>query len=218
MTEHAAPLDDAPEPRLVDGLARVALALRQHAWREANALGLSATQAQILAFLLRHARPPTKLAVVARDLGLTNATVSDAVRVLEAKGHVRKDRDPDDPRALALALTEAGRAAAERAVGAPDALVAAAATLPPDEQTALLRGLTKMIRALQEDGTLPAARLCVTCAHFRPHVHPDPERPHHCAFVDAPFGDRGLRLDCAEHEDAPPAHRRDAWDRWLDAT
>jgi hypothetical protein len=42
--------------------------------------------------------------------------------------------------------------------------------------------------------------MCVTCRYFRPHVHSDPERPHHCAFVDAPFGDRALRLDCRDHE------------------
>jgi hypothetical protein len=33
-------------------------------------------------------------------------------------------------------------------------------------------------------------------------VHPEAAEPHHCAFVDAPFGNRALRLDCAEHEQA----------------
>ncbi|MER3418788.1 MAG: MarR family transcriptional regulator, partial [Chloroflexota bacterium] len=27
-------------------------------------------------------------------------------------------------------------------------------------------------------------------------------RPHHCAFVDAPFGDRSIRLDCPDHAPA----------------
>jgi hypothetical protein len=38
---------------------------------------------------------------------------------------------------------------------------------------------------------------------FQPYRHPDPDRPHHCAFVDAPFGDGELRLDCPDHDAAP---------------
>ena len=45
--------------------------------------------------------------------------------------------------------------------------------------------------------------MCVSCRFFQPHAHPeDAERPHHCAFVDAPFGDRALRVDCPEHDAA----------------
>jgi hypothetical protein len=28
------------------------------------------------------------------------------------------------------------------------------------------------------------------------------DRPHHCRFVDAPFGDSELRLDCVDHQTA----------------
>ena len=56
--------------------------------------------------------------------------------------------------------------------------------------------------ALQEARAIPVQRMCLTCRHFRPHVHDDPARPHHCAFVDAAFGDAALRLDCADHETA----------------
>lgn len=214
MTEHAYPLDDAPEPRVSDGLNRLALALQQHAWHDANTLGLSATQVRILAFLSRHAAPPTKLSTVAEDLNLTSATVSDAVRSLTTKGLLRKDRDPLNPRALALTLTDLGWQTAERSVNPPAFLAAAAETLTPDEQTVFLRGLTKMIRTLQERGDIPVARLCVTCTHFRPNIHQDDARPHHCTFVDAPFGDRSLRLDCAEHQQAPQEQRDANWQRW----
>lgn len=45
---------------------------------------------------------------------------------------------------------------------------------------------------------------------FRPRVHADPYRPHHCAFGDAPFGDRHLRLECADHQPAPEEQERRA--------
>jgi hypothetical protein len=37
---------------------------------------------------------------------------------------------------------------------------------------------------------------------FRPYAHPDPRAPHHCAFVDAPFGDGQLRVDCPDQTPA----------------
>ena len=46
------------------------------------------------------------------------------------------------------------------------------------------------------------SRMCLDCRFFRPDVHDDPARPHHCAFVDAPFGDAQLRIDCADHQPA----------------
>jgi hypothetical protein len=33
-------------------------------------------------------------------------------------------------------------------------------------------------------------------------MYPDERAPHHCAFVDAAFGDWALRLDRADHEEA----------------
>jgi hypothetical protein len=64
---------------------------------------------------------------------------------------------------------------------------------------------------------VPVARACVTCRHFRPFVHGDGDRPHHCAFVRVAFGDRHLRLDCADHVAAPPAEAEAAWERFVDA-
>jgi hypothetical protein len=66
------------------------------------------------------------------------------------------------------------------------------------EQAVFLRGLVKMIRKLQEQGQIPIAKLCVTCKFFQPNRYPDSDRPHYCSFVDAPFGDRELQIDCPD--------------------
>src|SRR3546814_1012694 len=73
--------------------------------------------------------------------------------------------------------------------------------LDDGERAAFLKGLTKMIGALQTRGTIPVQRMCVSCAHFRPNVHSDAATPHHCAFVDAAFGDASLRLDCDDRSE-----------------
>src|SRR3546814_1625669 len=82
----------------------------------------------------------------------------------------------------------------------PDALLGAVEMLDDGERAAFLKGLTKMIGALQTRGTIPVQRMCVSCAHFRPNVHSDAATPHHCAFVDAAFGDASLRLDCEDRK------------------
>jgi DNA-binding MarR family transcriptional regulator len=205
----AEPLDR----RVITGLAKVGLATRHHAWREAEGQGLTPTQGQVLAFL-RHRPEAARLSTLAEVLAVTPATASQAVDALTRKGLAAKARASDDARALAITLTEAGRREADRVAGWSDFLLAAVDTLTPAEQTVFLGALVKMIRTLQERGEIPISRMCVTCRFFRPKVHPDPDQPHHCAFVDAPFGDRHLRLDCADHDPAPPEQARQAWEAY----
>jgi DNA-binding MarR family transcriptional regulator len=207
----ANPFDTATDPpahRIATGLAKVGLALKHQAWRRAGRRGLSPTQAQILT-TLRTAPRGMRLAEVADRLAVTAATASEAVGALALKGLVRKARETADLRALAIRLTPAGRREAHRAAGWPDVLLEAIDALTPEEQAVFLRGLVRMIYTLQQRGQIPVAQMCVTCRFFRPHVHPDPDRPHHCTFVDAPFGDRHLRLDCPDHQPAAPTPRRE---------
>lgn len=199
--------------RVSTGLSKIGLALKTRAWRGAGPARLTPTQAQTLV-LLRSAARGLRLDEVARGLGVTAPTASDSVAALVSKGLVARGRSDDDHRAVSLTLTPEGAALAEQVADWPDFLLRAVDTLDFEEQTAFLRALVKIIRSLQEAGNVPPQRMCVSCRYFRPNVHCDPERPHHCAFVDAPFGDRHLRLDCQEQEPAPPAEAQAKWLLW----
>jgi hypothetical protein len=72
-----------------------------------------------------------------------------------------------------------------------------------------------MIRSLQERQAIPAARMCVTCRFFDPYAHPESDRPHHCRFVDAPFGDAELRVDCLDHDPAPHDEQAALWSQFV---
>lgn len=212
-----AAFDTPGEPtaqRIAAGIAKLGAALRSHAWRAADARGLTPTQGQVLGFLQSRAPAPVRLSAVAEALQTSAPTASDAVAALVRKGLVERGRDEDDARAVALRLTPVGLSESRRAAEWPDFLLRAVDTLPPDEQEALLRALVGMIRELQERGEIPVARLCVTCRYFRPYAHPKAEAPHHCAFVDAPFGDRHLRLDCQDHDAAQGGAARATWTRF----
>jgi DNA-binding MarR family transcriptional regulator len=198
--------------RVTGGLAKIGLVLKSRAWRGAGAAGVTPTQGQALA-LLREAPKGLRLNALAELLGVSAPTASDAVASLVAKGLAVKEPG-SDRRSVTLKPTAKGEAVAESAAEWPDFLARAVEGLEPGEQAAFLRSLVKIIRALQESGDIPLQRMCVTCRHFMPFAHNDAANPHHCAFVDAPFGDRHLRLNCAEQEDAPPEARQAAWERF----
>ena len=197
------------EHHIATGLAKIGMYLRSEGWRQADGASLTPTQSQILVQLAQ--RGPTRVTALAHELGVTQPTASDAAAALIRKGHVERRPDPADARASLLHPTQSGRRVAEAMAVWPDALLAAADALEPHERAVFLKALTKMIRALQIQGAIPVQRMCATCTFFRPNVHNDPAAPHHCAFVNAAFGDAALRLDCGEHEAAPDSQAAVNW-------
>jgi DNA-binding MarR family transcriptional regulator len=189
------PQESLPQ-RVVIGLNKIGMALKSHAWQDAVPHGLTPTQGQILTLL--RSRGSVRLSTIASELGVTAATTSEAVTTLVEKGFVQKKRAADDGRAIALALTATGRRIAEKTAGWSDFMMEAVSELSEMEQQVFLRGLIKMIRKLQEQRLISVARMCVSCRYFEPDVYDDPEQPHHCAFVDAAFGDRQLQVDCPD--------------------
>jgi DNA-binding MarR family transcriptional regulator len=204
------PPDQPLAKRVTTGLAKVGLALKQQAWAEAGGRGLTPTQGQALA-LLRANPDGLRLGELADQLGVTAPTTSDSVSALRRKGLVVKAPLAGDGRAVVVRLTPAGVREAAAAAAWPDFLLEAVGELSAAEQAAFLRGLVTMIRTLQDKGRIPVARMCVSCTYFRPYRYDDPVRPHHCAFVDAPFGDGELRLDCPDHRPAPADQTARSW-------
>jgi len=194
--------------QIAAGLERIAAYLRMAGWREAEPLGLTPTQTACLSFL--RARGPSRVGGLAQHLAVTQATASDALSALARKRLVERRPDPGDGRASLIHLTAEGRRIAADVARPPAALAQAAEALAPAEQAGMRRALSKMILSLQRSGAIEPQRLCLTCRFFRPYVHSDAQKPHHCAFVDAAFGDASLRLDCADHEEAGPQEKASA--------
>jgi DNA-binding MarR family transcriptional regulator len=211
------PPDEPLDRRVTIGLAKIGIALKQQAWAEAGGRGLTPTQGQVLA-LLRANPGGLRLGVLAEQLGVTAATTSDSVTALHRKGLVAKESSAGDGRGVVVVLTSTGIREAAAAAAWPDFLLEAVDELSPAEQATFLRALVAMIRTLQEKGRIPVARMCVSCRFFRPFVHNDAARPHHCAFVDAPFGDGELRLDCPDHRTAPTQQAAQNWQTFRAST
>jgi len=208
------PFEDGAEhlsSRIHAALAKLGIALKSRAAHREGADEATAVFESELLMLMR-LRPDAGLCLseAATALGVTIAAASDALLRLVSDRFARKVGDEDALEAT-FVLTEEGRAEAERKADLSDVLLETADQLAPIEQELLYRTLLRMIRSMQERGVIPVAKMCVTCCHFRPHRHVDPDRPHHCTLVDSPFGDRHLRVDCSEHETASQEDQSTAW-------
>jgi DNA-binding MarR family transcriptional regulator len=155
---------------------------------------------------------PLRLSEVAARLGVTLPTASDAVAALVTKGLATRERAVDDARATALRISASGRTTLRAMDPAPSLMADAVEGLSGDDRAGFLRGLVTIVRALQERGDIAPMRTCVSCRFFEANAHAGAEAPHHCHFVNAPFGDAALRLDCGDQEPAEHAYADAQWE------
>lgn len=197
--------------RIEEGLARLAAVTRADDWNRAKAAGINPTQQGVLDYL--RGRPEgTGLTDIAVHLLISQPTATDSVAALERKGLVARRASETDRRAVRVLLTEAGVALLEGQQGEGGMARIAVDRLDEVEKVELLLTVVKLIKTLQDLGAVPVQRMCATCRHFAPFVHPDGDKPHHCHYVDAAFGQREIRIDCHEHETADPASRAATWE------
>ncbi|BCA54553.1 Transcriptional regulator, MarR family [Nitrospira sp. KM1] len=197
--------------QLASGFEKLSLAMKSRSWRREGRAGLGPLQRQILSLLRSKQGQMAQVSVIANELVVRMPTASEAVATLERKRLVRRRRTARDGRVVTVELTARGLKACGATAEKPDHLVSAISMLEQAEQSMLLKTLVKVIRTLQERGEISVARMCVSCRFFQPHRYEDADQPHHCEYVNAPFGDPALRLDCREFEPAAREQARDAW-------
>jgi DNA-binding MarR family transcriptional regulator len=188
----------APQPdlraRVAAGFLRIGQAARSAAWKTVGARRLTPTQTSALTILARRRPGEMRPSDLAAALGISRPTMTVLLRTLYDKGLVDMRRGADQ-RAVHLAPTRQGR----RLVADRDQAVRQAVGSLTDRQLEqLLAAQLAVIRALDEQGVLAPARICLTCRYFRPRAG-NAAAPHHCALLDAPLRTRDLRVDCEDH-------------------
>ncbi len=194
--------DSLPD-RLVTGLSKIGLAMKSRAWRRKGRQGIGPLQIQVLTFLRSRPNQSATVSTIARELSVKLPTASEVIRTLVHKRLVRRRRREIDNRVVTVHLTSLGAKAGHVENRWPEILASATENLSMQEQVALLTALVKLIRALQLQGEIPVARMCISCEHFRQHIHAESDQPHHCAFYNVAFGDQAFRLDCPEYVEVP---------------
>jgi len=205
MSEAATVIEDTLPDRLVTGLSKIGLAMKSRTWRRKGRQGIGPLQIQVLTFLRSRPNHSATVSTIARELSVKLPTASEVIRTLEQKRLVRRRRRELDNRVVTVHLTAGGAKAGNVANRWPEILASATQNLSNQEQVSLLTALVKLIHALQLQGEIAVARMCVSCEHFRSQAHPGSEQPHHCDFYKTAFGDQAFRLDCPEYVEAPSA-------------
>ncbi|WGL52766.1 MarR family transcriptional regulator [Nocardioides sp. BP30] len=142
-------LDGVEDPLALDQQVCFALAI---AARSVIALyrpvlePLGLTHPQYLVMLALWGRDARRVGDLAAALELDPGTLSPLLKRLESAGYVRREKDPQDERALAVVLTDRGRALREDALAIPPTIVERLG-LPLTELLDLHRRLTSVIAA-----------------------------------------------------------------------
>lgn len=203
------PLSPPPEPespadldaRIVAALERLAQALHKALWDAAWQRDMSATQAQVLLYVLSQGREGVTLTDLTRRFDLKHSTLSDAVGALTRKGFLDRHPDPNDARAVRLRLSAKGRATARSLQTWAEQIRNQVADLAPNRKGLFLETLLDLIARLQRSGVITVARMCTTCLYFDPNRHPEtPDAPHHCRLMNKPLRLVELRVECPDHQ------------------
>jgi DNA-binding MarR family transcriptional regulator len=188
------------DSKVVAALERLGQVFRVLLREKAQEHELSPIQARFLVYLLYHDVELRRVSQLAREFDLTQATVSDAVDSLEAKGLVGRERWPEDGRVMTLRLSPKGELVAAELSTWADTIREHLDLCPSEEKELVMRFLMRLIGVLQESGVITVARMCVTCRFFQRDAHPGAGAPHHCRLLDVPLSGSDLRVDCPEHE------------------
>lgn len=182
------------DEHLAQVLERLGEVARSMRWKQATDAGLSALQLRILGLIAAHPERAVGVAMLAAELQVGKATVSESVKALVDQKFLDRKAGGTDGRSHALRL----RATARKHVQTVPPLSEAMAALPDARKDALLLASMHLLSALVDSGDVQVQRMCWTCAHYRG----DRDKRHHCALLKKDLAVLELRTDCAEHERA----------------
>jgi DNA-binding MarR family transcriptional regulator len=191
--------EQSSEDKILRALERLSRVFRLLLWDIAKEEKISPIQIQFLLYLLDRRREQCRISSLAKEFGLSLATVSDSIKTLVKKGLVSRKLYEGDKRVVILELTPSGRRLAERVTGWQEVMRAHIKRFPPDIKETVMIFLMELINSLRNEGIISVARICISCNHFQRNVHPNSEKPHHCSLTDRPLAPADFRIDCPEH-------------------
>jgi DNA-binding MarR family transcriptional regulator len=145
-----------------DYLERLCVLLRSNDREAGTGSGLQPVHWQTLRYLAACNRYSDTPAALVEFLGQTKGSVSQSIKVLEAKGLVEKRPDASDRRVVHLGLTDAATRLLQ-AVGPDQRLGSVTEQLPMATRTALGEGLKQLLHALQRANGRRSFGPCATC-------------------------------------------------------
>ncbi len=176
-----------------DYLERLCTLLRAGVRTAGTQVGLQPIHVQTLRYLALCNRYSDSPMALTEFLGQTKGTVSQSVKLLEAKGLVSKDADIGDRRVVHLGLTDRG-AAVLRDLGADQGLEVMMAPLEDADRANLNEALERLLRVMQRANDFKTFGPCGTC-RFNQSV----SNGSRCGLTGDLLSDTDLSRICREH-------------------
>ncbi len=151
------------EEKIIFLLEKICQAYKNNLWQIAYREGLTPTQMEILQIVLSY--PKANISHIAKELGISKPTVSQAVNTLIKKGMLIHNFDPLDKRKKILNLTSKARKFLKRIRKLNDCLLNCINQIDPDQQNYLYKILLIIIKEMHEKGIFKLIRFCPFCAN-----------------------------------------------------
>ncbi|GMQ75776.1 MAG: MarR family transcriptional regulator [Gammaproteobacteria bacterium] len=189
-------LDQFPAPG--QAVADLLEQLGRCACSEAFSAGLNPAQWSALRYFERANRFSRSVSAFAQYHGTTRGTASQTVRSLVQKGFLQRSPTKHDQRSFRLDLTER----AQQVLGSDPfgEFVSAAGALPPEQCSALARGLRAMLEQVLDKRAQRPFGVCTSCEHLdAADSEGAGECGHHCRLQDELLGRRELGRICVDY-------------------
>lgn len=184
--------------KIVIGLERISEVFKSLLWEHAKEIGLSPIQIQILIFVAYHKDELCNVSHLAKEFSITKPTISDAVRVLEAKLLIRKTYGTGDGRSYTISLSEEGSKVVERTHNFASPIKDQLDKMDNSKLEIVYHTLTKLIYNLNKNGVIGVQRMCSGCKFYESN-----NLNHYCHFIKNDILPNDLKMDCPEFEEKP---------------
>lgn len=131
---------------------------------------------------------------LAKEFNISKATVSDAIKVLDAKGFIQKTPSTSDSRSYTIAATNSGHALILELSDYSKPFQNELTSLDETRLTDLYSTLTDLIYKLNRSGLLQVQRTCFGCRFYE-------KKPakHYCHLLEQPLHSVDIRIDCPDY-------------------
>lgn len=189
-------LSQSPTPE--QAVAELVEQLGHCACSEAFSAGLNPAQWSALRYFERANRFSRTVSAFAQYHGTTRGTASQTIRTLAQKGYLRRLPAKHDQRSFRLDLTDKAQ---QVLASDPFAeFVNAAGALPPEQCSALARGLRILLEQVLEHRARRPFGVCTSCEHLCAADADDQGNcTHHCRLQDEMLDIRELGGICVDH-------------------
>lgn len=182
--------------KIVAGLERLSQVFKVLLWEKAKTHSLSPIQIQLLIFIHNHTQEKSTVSYLAKEFNVTKPTISDAVRILEAKKMIEKSTDLQDSRSYTIQLTEIGKKIVAETEDFPNPISAIISKTSEADKEIMWKNISDLIVGLNKSHIIDIQRTCHNCKFYS-----QVGSEHFCDLLVMKLEDRDIRIDCPEfHE------------------